>query len=422
MILLLGAVVFRGIKNGALRGGYITGAALLFPLVAVALGIVFLVSWFVIRATHPQYRGLLDVYNSRWYWIAFIGVATALYAWIQFRLQSWFRPMELAAGAAGVWIVLLITGAATAPGATYILTWPLLPILLAWLYLLSNAGRKLTENGPRWVLLAAAAPAVVLFAPCLYLLFTALTTQLSGVVVLVLALLLGVLWPVLALSKSRFVFPALPALVGLGCFVTALLTSSVSAEHPHPVNLFYVHDGVSNTSQWVSSDTVLDNWQKRIFDASAARREIPEWFGADSDRVWVTSAPRLPVAAPVIDVVDDQVNGKVRTVRLHIRSQRGASAFTLYVLRTHVLSAAIQDHPLANVPSDRWQLNAYGLPAEGDDIALKVPAGNPFTVVLFDQTYGLPLGGNLPPRPASRIPHHSETSDTTQAVTTVTFK
>jgi hypothetical protein len=293
---------------------------------------------------------------------------------------------------------------------------------LAWLYLLSNSGRRLTDQRRHWVLLAAAAPAVILFAPCLYVLFTVFTTQLSGLVVLVLVLLLGVLWPVLALSKSRFVFPALPIVVGLGCFVTALLTSAVSAEHPHPVNLSYVHDGVSGTSQWVSSDTVLDAWQKQIFDASAARREIPEWFGADSGRVWVTSAPRLPVAAPVIDVTDDQTMGKGRTVRLHIKSQRGATAFTLYVLRTRVLNATMHDRPLANVPSDRWQLNAYGLPAEGDNISLTVPAGEPFTAVLFDETFGLPSGANLPPRPASVIPHHSETSDTTRAVTTAAFK
>ncbi len=421
LILLFGAIVLRGTRTGALRGGYITGAALLFPLVAVALGILFLVSWFVIRATHPQYRGLLDVYNSQWYWIAFTGFATGLFAWIQFRLQRWFRPLELSAGAAVTWLALLVAAASAAPGATYILTWPLFPILLAWIYLLSNAA-GLTENGQRWVLLAAAAPAVALFAPFLYILFTALTTQLSGIVVLPLVLLVGLLWPLLALAKSRFVFPALPVIVGLGCFVTALLTSSVSAEHPHPVNLSYVHDGVSGTSQWISSDTVLDDWQKQIFDASAARREIPEWFGASSDRVWVTSAPRLPVAAPVIDVVDDQSNGKTRTVRLHISSQRGASAFTLYVLRTHVLNATIRGRPLASVPSAQWQLNAYGLPAEGDVIALTVPAGQPFTVVLFDYTYGFPAGANLPPRPASRIPHHSETSDTTRAVTTVAFK
>lgn len=422
MVLLLGAVLFTGRKTGALRGGHVAGAALLFPLVAVVLGFLFLVAWFVIRATHPQYRGLLDVYNSRWYWFAFIGIATGLFAWIQFRFQRRLRPMELAAGAALIWIVLLLGAALKSPGATYILTWPLAPILLAWLYLLSEAGRNLTENRRHAVLLAAAAPAVVLFAPFLQLLFNALTTQLSGVVVIVFVLLLGVLWPVLARSKSRFVFPALPVIAGLGCFVTALLTSAVSAEQPHPVNLSYVQDGVSGTSQWVSSDVVLDDWQKQIFDASAVRREIPEWFGADSGRFWVTSAPRLGVSAPVIETLEDQTEDKVRIVRLHVRSQRGAPVLTLNILRAPVLNATMQGRPLANIPAESWQLIAYGLPAEGDDITLTLPAGQPFTAVLFDQTYGLPPGSGLPPRTASHIPHHSETSDTTRAVTTVAFK
>ena len=421
-VLLWVAVIFVGIRKNKISGARILGAALVLPVSGFLLAAFATLLWVGITAIHPQYRVLPEIYNALWYRLSFVALATGSFVVGQSALRRWFRPMDLAVGAASFWVLLLSGCLGAFPGASFILTWPLLPVLMAWLYLLSAAGGKLTDTGRLLLLLGAATPAVVLFASVLYVLLVALTLNLIAVPVFVLVLLLGILWPLLVMLRREFLFPTLPFLVGIGFLVMGSMTAAESISHPRHDSLFYLENCNAGTAQWVSTNRVLDPWQKLAFGGTPIRHRMPELFGTSPRMVWSSAAPNLGVRCPDITVLQDNLRGDLRTVRLHLQSRREAPVFKLNVADTEILSATLQGRPvMMNAPRKEWAFAAYGMPPEGFDLEMTVRAGQAFVVRAFDKTYGLPPAV-LTPRGPGLIAQGAGESDSVQALTAVTFK
>lgn len=417
--LLLG-VVMAGVRGGHLRLGRTVAGALVLPCTAVLLAIGTTLMLAAIRALHPGYRGLSDLYNAQWYWIAFVALALsafcALYKW----LRRWFMPMELAVGDALAWAFLLLGCAWFMPGASFLLAWPLAATLCAWLYLLSDGATRRTPNHRVLVLFLGAMPGIVLFSTFLYLLFMALTTPLAAIPVVACVLLLGILYPVLALMQASFPLHKVAALVGVGFLAVGEFTAGSSTQHPHPVNVLYVEDSSTGNAQWLSADVVLDTWEKKFFDSSSVRRKLPEWYGTDSRAYWTSAAPASKLPPPVITPVSDETRGTRRTVEFRLKSGRGAREFNVHAIGVQVTGAIVDGQPVAAGPVDDWSLAAYAMPAEGIDVKLEVAAGRPFSINVFDSTPGLPFL-DLSSRDSKEMANRSETSDTTQSLTTYRF-
>jgi hypothetical protein len=414
-------VVATGAKNDHLRIGrtVASGFALLCTGLILAIGTGLLVA--VVRSMHPDYRGLSELYDPQWYWIAFATLASGAFAAIYKRLQRWFRPMELSVGAAFVWVVLLLYSNWAMPGSSFLFAWPLAATLPVWLYLMSAKATTRTLNHRVILLALSAVPGLVLFTPFLRLLFLALTTPLASIPILVLVLLLGILWPLLSLLQAGFPLQKVAVAIGVGCLVVGGVSAGSSPEHPHPVNVFYVENGSTGNAQWLSGDVVLDAWEKKFFDSSSVRRKVPEWYGEDSRSYWVSAAPDLKVPPPAIETLSDETHGAKRTVELRLKSNRGAREFNVRLLGSRVTSAFVNGQALPTGPVDGWDLAAYDMPAEGIDLKLEVSAGHPFAVNLFDSTRGLPFADRVS-RGKNEIANRSETSDTTQSMATSNFK
>jgi hypothetical protein len=422
LVLVLWVAAFAlGLRRGGVRfGGTAIGAvAVLCTAVLLAVGATAVLLF--IRSLHPEYRGLQELYNPAWYWLALLALALAAFVAAYGRLQRRWRALELALGGALVWLALLLAATVALPGASYALAWPLAGVLVSWIVLLRADQGGLDANRQVLVLTAGAIPAVVVHAPLVQTLLLALTTPLAGVAVFASVLLLALLWPLLALTRR----PALVCRVAVAAAVVLLaggeFTSGASAERPRPVNVFYVRDGGTGTAQWLSSDQVLDPWQGHFFDAGAVRRRIPEWFGADSRLYWTSAAPDLPLAAPELQTLGDRTDGATRTLELRLKSRRNARDFKLQVVGNRVAQALVQGQAVPPAAADDWSLAAYNLPPEGVTLTLRVAAGRPFTVNLFDITPGLPLADKLP-RDGKQMAHRTESSDTTQSLATYRFQ
>jgi hypothetical protein len=412
-VVLFGLALRAGLKSGAVVASRAMLAALLLPLAGVVLAVALTVAWMGICAIHPQYQGLMDAYNAHWYWLAFVALATGLFATLQARLQRRFKAAELGLGAALFWLLLLLASALVLPGASFIFTWPLIPVLGAQVYLLSKAGAKLGGDASLIVMLLAAAPAVILFAPMLRLLFIALTTGTSGPAIFLLVLLLGILSPLLAVLHRRFIFPALPLLVGLASLLIGSFTAPVSQDQPQPDNLTYVQNGMTGTASWLSSDENPDAWLKSVLGANASWRLAPELFGAQSLLYWTAPAPALGVQAPAIEVTHDEINGDTRRVNLRVRSLRAAPEMKIYVDGVSVQVATVQGVSVLKTPRSDWSMVLFGLPAEGVDVSLEMTANKPFLFRAIDRSYGLP--SIVAPRGADRIAQPNGMSDSVRA-------
>ena len=419
LVLLFGAVLFAGLRSGALRAGGSGAATLLFPLIGAAVAGAGTLLWRGVTLLHPGYLLVLEPYNGHWYMLALLALATGLFSLIQSRLQRWIRPAELALGAALLWIVLLLASALLVPGASFLLTWPLLPVLLALGWLFSRTGARMSAEARLVLLLCAAAPGVILFAPLLRNLFIALTFQMAGVAIFALLLLLGLLTPLLALLARRRLWPALPLLAGLCCLLAGSLTARPSAAQPQPDSLFYVQDGMAGKAWWLSGDAALDGWLRPIFGAHPLQRRMPQLPG---ERLyWVAPAPGMGVPAPSIEVLHDAPDGKLRSIVVRIRSLRGAPQLRVFAEGATVMDASLHGHRLWLAPQKEWTFAAYGFPPEGAELTLKVVPGQPFRLRVFDRTYGLPPAG-LAARGADMISQPMAISDSVLAVRVQDFK
>jgi len=125
-------------------------------------------------------------------------------------------------------------------------------------------------------------------------------------------------------------------------------------------------------------------------------------------------APPFAVRPPALRLLADDIDGDRRTVRLRLRSVRGAAVISLLV-HTVVgnLTASVDGHELGardttllDETTVRWSFDFHAPPSAGIDVTLDFAAGPPVRLRAVDLTYGLPAGaaGRYPARPAGMLP------------------
>ena len=419
---LFGLAASRARRNGVARRGRVLAGAVSFVLIALALAVSCELMWLLATAIHDEYRWLSDPHNSVWYLLAGAAFVLGGYAKLTRGLTRWIAPAEMGLGAIGVCVLLLVAVCAAMPGASFLLTWSLLPplALLAWQW--SAPARADARRAP-WLLLAALVPAVLLFVPVVALMHVGLGTQLIAVTALVIVLLLGVAHPLLARLTRPYLLPALPVVLGLVFLVVGSLTRHFDERDPRPSNLFYAYDANSGKAFWLSRDSALDSWNRAVFTPGAPPRQVPEIFGAKSSRFWVADAPRIAaLAAPSITLLRDHSEGGRRMVGVRIASLRQAANLVLVTEGAALIEARVDGLPVAGAQKEQWRLSAFGIGPQGLELELTMAAGQPFELRVFDETYGLPDLG-LPARPADFMPTpFGSNGDTVRAVRALALK
>jgi len=416
------AAAWVGVKNKHIRIGRMIAAAFAFLLTTVVVAIVCQLVWLAVAAIHPLFHHMFFPYDSHWYLLAFVGFVVSMLAKTHSGLQRWFNPTELNMGAALCLLLLLGALIATLPGVSYLLTWPLLPMLALQAYLLSPRGDALSANARAWLLLLALIPGIILCAPVIQMVFLGCTPHLSAALGLVACLLLGPALPLLASLKQPLRLPLAALAMGAGCLLIAAANPRFDDSHPRPDVMFYALDGASGKAYWVSRDEQLDTWNKPFFAAQTSRRALPEIFGKSTRQYWVSAAPTLPgVQAPELQVVGDSVVDGKREIELRVRSQRQAPSMTVKVEGVDVLKSSIEGHPYSKEPNAQWSVDAYAMAGDWLDVKLQLKPGAPFQVRVQDETYGLGDAG-VPVRPVGFVPAMAGSStDTVRAVTVKTF-
>lgn len=418
VLLLLLLVAGLAMRNG-LGWRKLGGGALLFLLANGAIAGLAQLVWIAAKWLHPAYAASAHgtTYNSHWYLAAVVALALAVFCTLAARLHKRVPAYALALGSMAVWGALLLAACFYLPGATFLLTWPLAAMLLALGLCLHRPG--LAPLTSCLVLLAGAAPGVVLFAPLVWGVFVGLTPNMMWVAGLVLAQLLGLLAALLAPLARPLAAVALLACVGLLGYASA--TAGFDALHPRQVNLFYLHDGRSNQALWLSSDAELVPWSRPLFAGAAAPAPLPGLFGSQSPPIWSAPAPSFGVSAPQLAVVSDSAGGPMRRLELDLKSLRNAASTIVAVEGATVFRSFINTRPLTRVPRPSWTMVAHAIGPDGLRLTLEVEPGKPFQIRLRERTIGLPPTG-LPLMPATLMVQPFGSSGTTQSVQVIQIK
>ncbi len=422
LALFIGVTVLA-VRAGQARTGRVIGGAFAFLATAILLALAAQLLWMAIGVVYPEINLLDSPYHGQWYLLGFAALVAAAFTALLPRWGRWLSATEFGLGAMLFWVFLQVVAALAAPGATFLLTWSLLPLFGVLAFLFTRRGQLLAAAPRAALLLAGLAPALVLAAPVLRMVFSGLGPQLFFITGILLVLVLGIMTPLLSLLNHRSLVPLAGLATGVAAIAAGMVLGQFDDRQPQPSNLFYAYNGNSGQAFWISRDEELDKWNAKYFPKDVTPRKVPEIFGANPRLYWAGAAPVLAgLAAPQIEVLDDVTIGSMRSIAMRVRSARNAPALTVKVEGTPVTGAQVQGKEMTLEAGPRWVLEAYGLGGEWLELAVQVKTGKAFQVRLSDEVYGLPAA-EAASRSAAIVPGMYGTSaDTIRAVQVMEFK
>jgi len=424
VVLIFVCVTVLGFKKHLLTLAGMALGFIAFLTSIICSAVVVSLVWWLIRRLHPGYRAIIqgDTYNSGLYMLSFVALSAALTSglYLFFRKRSGVENLTM--GALTWWLVLMVLTSLLLPGGSFLFTWPLLCSLAALGLIFHGRGKEEKPDSIKRIAVFSigAIPGVVILAPLIYLVFVGLTLGMSGAVMVLVVLLVGLLIPHLSFiaTSYKWLLPGAMALISMGLIFMGSLTSGFDRNHPRPDNIFYGLDADMAKAVWASADEAPDSWTQQFFTTGNTRGVLPELFPLSSRSFLQAPAPVVQLGAPHLELLHDETNQNVRTLRLRVTSPRQAAVVSLTIdPRTPLTGSAVNGKQIEGQdgPEHLWALRYYGLPQQGIEVTLMTQSSTPVNIRVVDQSYGLPAieGISMQPRPENMMPSMLPYADST---------
>lgn len=366
---------------------------------------------------------LADGSGLRWQAWAFVLLPAALFALLQQRLHARLGSACAMLGAMLVAGAALLAASVAAPGASYVLAWPLLAAQAAWLALAAPGRQAWPPARPRSsriaLLALAAVPAWVVIVPAAVDSVAWLSPRWLLLPALLACLLLALCGMLLAQLKARLVAAPL-LLAGAACVGMAWAAHPVRPDLPLPSRLLYLKDTPSWRAFWLHPAGPLDAWTKRVFPNALRPYVMPYTFGADSDPVWNAAARRDDaIRYPYLLIEKDDRRGDVRRIEFVLRSDNSAPELVLRLSGADTLRTSVNGRVLTDRRYRGWQATLHGMGRRELRFAIDLVGDPAFSIFVQERIPGLPAG--LPPRPDALHPRLLPDSGATMTVDVLRF-
>lgn len=423
-VLITLGVIALGLRQGLLTlsgqvGGFL---ALLLSMIGATL-LVMLVSWALYTLPGPRTsfeQG--DTWTNHLYLIGFVLLTVAATAIIYSLFRKKVSVDNLATGALLWFLLLLIVSHIYFPGGSYLLVWPLLAALIAWILKFTLPARKLSLTKLCLISAVCAAPGIILISPLIYQIFVGVGISQTSFVVVPVTLLLGLLlinFEVMA-SGIRWLLPAGATLAAVCFIVAALLQPDFSQQQPKSNEIFYALNADTGTAVWATGDARPDEWSSQFLSSDASTAPLDDYLPWLSGGVFLQQpAPAASLPTPDIKVLDDRVQEQTR--RIHMRVSSAREAATLFIYSGTELSDAFvngqrltrgEDTPAWN----KGQMLIYSAPPrEGIELVFETKSSEPLIVKVVDRSFQFPELTNVTvkARPSYIVPAPFSYSDST---------
>ncbi len=325
------------------------------------------------------------------------------------------KPIAAAEFAAAGWLIwLLLLGGLlwAAPNASFLIAWPLLPLLalaLCWPQALERT----------WPPLLATLPALVLWTPLIYTVYLGIGIGAPQLPLAALALLALLVAPVL-LRAGRWARGGAGlgiSAAGLVVIATAWINEGFDPRHPRPSELFYVFDAALGERYWASGDSEPSDWILSVLGNDRRPAPLSALLPGAEREMLTAIAPPADLNAAAIELVDQRRNAGTRTLRLRLASPERAEYINLWLPADGRIRAAAVNGRELPVPEELdgplWRWRLYGLPPDGTEIELELADTDPLPVRITELAYRWPPGVAPPPRPADSMRAPYSWSDAT---------
>jgi hypothetical protein len=403
--LLLVSTVAVGLKKSVFTLPQAAAGFCLYLLVLiVTVGLFVPLNALVVRFL-PYWHSINGVYNSDGFFVAYVLLTLGFFLLVTGLVLRRLPLYALLTGAYLVWLILLLALFVLIPAAAYVLLFPLLFSAVGTLTVLGTGlPQKPARMGHSLILLLAALPAVCIIMPLVQQFFIAFSVQLPVASVALLALLAGLLLPLVAAVAGAFVVKGIPLLPLVLLLAGGGLTvRSIRAERPNPDQPLHSHVGYyldkdKEEAYWASAFQTTDDWNRQFFKEATAGALSA--FYPQATRILLKSkGEAVPLAAPLAEVLHDSTAGGERHLRLRLRSLREAAHLEMILLpqqENSRVAATLMGEPLQLAPVQTREGTAFyiklnGLPVTKEvSLALRLRGGNALRLILYDQSLQLP--------------------------------
>jgi hypothetical protein len=357
----------------------------------------------------------------RWQLLAFTLIPSAIFIALQRTLQARIGTTATQLGAMCALAIALLGACWFAPGASYVLTWPLLAALGTFLALSSQRAQAWSPAHRLALMLLAAVPAALLILPAArdsLLFLSPAWLVLPASLACCLPALCG---PLLARVGGRLVVRPL-LLAVWACLVLAYRSSPTLPPMPAPNQLVYFKDTPSWQAFWLYPPVPLDAWTRAIFPNTLHPYLLPYLFGTSSSPVWYAAARRDDsIAYPYLIIEKDQRGGDVRHVEFMLRSKNSAPELTLRMVGAESLRTTVNGRVLTGSRHRGWKLDVHGMQDRDLHFAFDLIGDESFMVFIQERMPGIPER-DLPRRPPGMLPHLLPQTGTTISADVLLFR
>jgi hypothetical protein len=393
----------------AMRRARIAGA----DIIHAAFNFLFMgaLVTFIVHLGHEALPGLASRWNAavladdegiRWQVLAFALLPAAGFIVVQRRLQARLGAPCVLLGVICVATLALVAVSWAAPGASYLLAWPLLAVQAALLVLLSQ--HPTHPRGRAIVLPALAAlPASILIVPALRDSLALVSPTWLVLPAALVFTLLGLCGMLLAEAGARLVVRPLLLAAAASIGLAYLATPRVP-DLPAPNALVYFKDTPSWRAFWLYPPVPLDPWTRSVFPNTLHPYQLPYLFGPSGKPVWYAAAPRDDgIAYPYLIVEKLEWTGDTKHLEFVLRSKNRAPHIALRIDGAGPKQASLNGRVLTATHYRGWRLDLHGMEDQDLHFAFDFYGDPGFTVFIQEYLPGVPER-HLPPRPINLRP------------------
>lgn len=405
LALLFLAVLIYGLKRRRLSAKGFVVSALVFPLLLLAGGGLAQAASMLAGMFQDPFG---QINRDELYMFAYAGLAvfavTGLLVWLRPRLGL----LNLMTGAALWWLVLAIATALLLPSGSYLFAWPLFFGMLTLGHLIHwGEARDLKHTAIIGVL---AIPALLLVGQMIYMVLILLGHALPAVHGILIALLLGLLLPLVSLMmpahRRKLVWgPSLA--VGLGTLAVALILPAYSEEAPKSNSLLYGYDADEKKGYYASIDLAIDPFLQP-YVGGGERTPFNKFYPKDLGyNIFTEKEAAQAAAVQPSQVTRQDTAGSPNLLSLRI-SPTQPLLYTLLTFESDqpLTNARINGKPITHQEPDsgRWEIYYYA-PHDGFDIELETEPNQQVTLRVVDTLEGFPQALGID-RPADMAPNY----------------
>ena len=325
LLLLLFGIVLNKIQLKKLLAGFIPST-----LSIVLCGGVSYLLWKLILLIHPSYNDMLQgfTYNGYWYIAAFV----SLNSWICFFIYKKFTQKNtitnLLIAPITLWMIINFFIQGDFKGAGFFI----IPVFIAEIILVVSIFLKPIDKNYSIFFGLVSIPTIYIFAPLIKLFPVGLGLKAIFISGILLALVFGLLLPVLNSSNARNTFTKLAGVLTIIFFSIATMYSGFDIDNRKPNSLVYVQNTLDSTSYWGTYNTVLDAYvsQKIGEDNPSIKIKNAETKSKyNSKFTYAVKAENIPIKTSEITKDLDTIIDNKRILKFTIKPTRKINKYEL---------------------------------------------------------------------------------------------